>query len=76
MEQYQELFEDKEDLQVQWEAAVDHHELGVGLLIGQLDDENLRAINDEENCYNTGHYAKMKNFVSLPITRSKSTGVF
>ena len=57
---YQELFEEEEDLQVQWEAAVEHPELGVGLLIGQLDDKDLRAIDDEENWHGTGNYDQMK----------------
>ena len=64
LEQYQELFEDEEDLKYQWKAAVDHPELGVGLLIGQLGDDDIHAIDDEENYYDTGHYDAMKNFFS------------
>ena len=60
LDEYQELFEEKEDLQVQWEAAVENPELGVGLLIGQLDDEDLRAIDDKENWHDTGNYDQMK----------------
>ena len=55
LDEYRELFEEEEDLQDQWEVAVDHPPLGVGLLIGQLDDEDLRAIDDKENYYNTGN---------------------
>ena len=44
---YQQLFEEEEDLQGQWEAAVDHSGLGVSLLIGQLDRKDLCAIDDK-----------------------------
>ena len=60
LEQYQELVDDEEDLQVQWEAAVEHPELGVSLLLGQLDDEDLRAIDEEENWHDTGNYDETK----------------
>jgi hypothetical protein len=53
LDEYQELFEEEGDLQVKWEAAVDHPELGVGLLIGKLDDEDLQAINKTENWHRT-----------------------
>ena len=75
LEEYQELFEEEEDLQVQWEAVVDHPPLGVGLLIGQLDDEDLQAINDEENWHNTGNYDQMKNNFLRPTIWSKHTCV-
>ena len=60
LEEYQGLFEEEEDLQVQWEAAVEHPSLGVGLLIGQLDDEDLRAIDNGENYHDRGNYDAMK----------------
>ena len=60
LNEYQKLFEEEEDLQVQWEAAVDHPPLGVGLLIGQLDEEDLRAIDDKEQWHNTGNFDQMK----------------
>ena len=60
LKEYQELFEEEEDLQVQWEAAIDHPPLGVSLLIGQLDDDDICAIDDEENYYNTSNYDQMK----------------
>ena len=44
LERYQETEEEEEDLQDQWEATVDHPVLGVGLVVGQLDDDDLRAI--------------------------------
>ena len=60
LDHYQQLFEKEEDLHMQWEAAVDHPPLGVGLLIGHLDDEDIQAMEDEENYYNTGNYNQMK----------------
>ena len=39
---------------------LDHPKHGVGLLIGHLDDKDIRAINDKENFYDTGSYNKMK----------------
>ena len=49
LKEYQEIFKEEEDLQVQWEPAIDHPPLGVGLLIRQMDDDDIRAIDDEEN---------------------------
>ena len=46
---YQQLFEEEEDLQGQWEAVVEHPGLGVSLLIRQLDDEDLRELDNKEN---------------------------
>ena len=60
LEEYQKLFEEEEDLQMQWEAAVDHPPLGVGLLIGQLDEDDNRDMNDNENHYDTSLYDQMK----------------
>ena len=39
---------------------MDHPPLGVGLLIGQLDDKDIRAIDDKENWHDTSHYDQMK----------------
>jgi hypothetical protein len=60
LKEYQENFEEEEDLYMQWGAAVDHPPLGMNLLIGQLDDEDIRAMDDEENNYDTGSYDQMK----------------
>jgi len=72
LDEYQELFEEEEDLQVQWEAAVDHPPLGVGLLIGQLDDEDIRAIDDKENWHDTSHYDLMKKNFFLAYHQVKA----
>jgi hypothetical protein len=40
--------------------VVDHPGLGVSLLIGQLGDEDIRAMDDEENFYNTSLHDMMK----------------
>ena len=60
LDHYQQLFEEDEDLHMQCEAAVDHPPLGAGLLIGQLDDKEIQAMEDEENYYDTGHYNQIK----------------
>ena len=39
---------------------MEHPVLGVGLVIGQLDDEDIRAIDDEENFHDTGNFYRMK----------------
>ena len=63
LKEYQEIFEEEEDLQVQWEAAIDHPPLGVRLLIGQLDEDDIRAIDDEENYYDTKNFFKAYHMV-------------
>jgi hypothetical protein len=57
---YRELFEEEEDLQNEWEAAVEHPPLGVNLLIGQLGEDDIRDMEDEENHYDSSHYDQMK----------------
>ncbi len=42
----------KENLQDKWKAAVTHPGKYVNLLVGQLDDKDIRAERDEENFYN------------------------
>ncbi len=60
LKEFQENFEEEEDLYMQWEAAVNHPSLGMNLLIGQLGDEDIRAMNDKENHYDTSSYNQMK----------------
>ena len=60
LKEFQENFEEEEDLHMQWEAAVKHPPLGVGLLIVQLDDKDIQAMEDEENYYDTGNYNQMR----------------
>jgi len=58
---------------MEWEAAVEHPALGVSLLIGQLDDEDLWARDDEENMHDTSAYDRMKIFFFSHIIRSERT---
>ena len=51
-EHYCDLIPDNEDLQEEWEAAVDDPGKYVSLLIGQKDDEEQQAESDEENYHN------------------------
>ena len=60
LKEYQELFEEEEDLLMQWEAVVNHPPLGVNLTIGKLGDNDIQAMEDEENHYDTGDYDQMK----------------
>jgi hypothetical protein len=49
LEHYRDKFPDKKDLQDEWKKAVTHPSKYVNLLIGQLDDNDLRAERDKEN---------------------------
>ena len=49
LDRYRDLIPDNEDLQDEWEAAVDDPEKYVSILIGQKGDEKQRAELDEEN---------------------------
>ncbi len=53
----------EEDLQNKWGAAVSHPGKYVSLLVGQLDDDEIRAEQDEENHYNKEPHARVtKNY--------------
>ena len=39
----------EEDLQFQWNAAVAHHPFGVDLVLGQLGDDDMHALDDSNN---------------------------
>ena len=75
LDEYQELFEEEEYLQAQWGAAVEHPPLGVGLLIGQLDDTDIRSMDNEENFHDTGNYNQMKKITSRHTIWYKPTSV-
>ena len=49
LDRYRELIPDDEDLQDEWEAAIEDPGKCVTLLVGQMDDEEQRAEKDEEN---------------------------
>ncbi len=62
---YRRLLPMEEDLQDKWEAAVTHPSKYVNLLVGQRNDEDLRAESDEENHYNSGPWDWVtKNYFS------------
>ncbi len=46
---YRRLLPTEEDLQNEWGTAVSHPGKYVNLLVGQLDDDEIRAERDEEN---------------------------
>ena len=76
LESYQKLPGDEEDLQIQWEAAVGHHPLGVGLVFGQLGHDDMRALDDSDNWEDTSYYDEMKKNVFLAYHMVKAHGRF
>ena len=60
---YRRLLPTEEDLQNKWGAAVSHPGKYVSLLVGQLDDDEIRAERDEENHYDEEPHARVtKNY--------------
>jgi hypothetical protein len=53
LERYRDKFSDKKDLQDEWKKAVTHPGEYINLLVGQLDNKDLRAERDEENHYDS-----------------------
>jgi hypothetical protein len=51
LEHYLDKFPNKKDLQDEWKKAVTHPGKYVNLLVGQLDDNDLRVERDKENHY-------------------------
>ena len=76
LENYQKLPEDEEDLQIQWEAAVGHDPLGVGLVLGQLGHDDMRALDDWDNWEDNSYYNEMKKNVFLAYHMVKAHGRF
>ena len=63
LERYRELMPDDEDLQDEWEAAIDDPKKYVSLLVGQMDDEEQRAEKDEENYHDCSEWEQTtKNY--------------
>jgi hypothetical protein len=63
LERYCDKFPDKEDLQDEWKMAVTHPGKYVNLLVGQLDNKDLRVERDEQNHYNSEPWDRVtKNF--------------
>jgi hypothetical protein len=54
---YPRLLSTEEDLQNEWGAAVSHPGKYVNLLVGQLNDDEIRAERDEENHYDEEPHA-------------------
>ncbi len=54
---YRRLLPIEEDLQNEWGAVVSHPGKYVNLLVGQLDDDEIRAERDEENHYDEEPHA-------------------
>jgi hypothetical protein len=63
LERYCDKFPDEEDLQDKWKMAVTGPGKYVNLLVGQLDNKDLRAEKDKENHYDSEPWDRVtKNF--------------
>ncbi len=63
LEHYPDKFPDEKDLQDEWKTAMIHPGKYVNLLVGQLNNKDLRAERDEENRYDSEPWDRVtKNF--------------
>jgi hypothetical protein len=63
LERYCDKFPNEEDLQDKWKMAMTGPSKYVNLLVGQLDNEDLRAERDKENHYDSEPWDRVtKNF--------------
>ncbi len=63
LEHYREKVPNEKDLQDEWRKAVTHPGKYVNLLVGQLDNKDLRSEIDEENLYDSESWDQVtKNF--------------
>ncbi len=63
LERYRDKFSNEEDLQDEWKTAVTHPGKYINLLVGQLDNKDLRVERDKENHYNSEPWDRVtKNF--------------
>jgi hypothetical protein len=63
LEHYRDKFPVEEDLQDKWKKAMTHPGKYVDLLVGQLDDDDLRVERDKENHYDSEPWDQVtKNF--------------
>ncbi len=65
VELYRGKYEEEEDLQNAWYAAMEHDELGVELVLGQLGYDDMRALDDSDNWEDTSYYEEMKKNIFL-----------
>jgi hypothetical protein len=70
-ERYRDKFPDKKDLQDKRKKAVTHPSKYVNLLVGQLNDDDLRAERDKENHYDSEPWDRVKKTSSWPTIRSR-----
>ena len=76
LESYQKLPGDEEDLQMQWEAAVGRDPLGMRLVLGQLGEDDMRALDDSDYWEDVSYYNEMKKNVFLAYHMIKAHGRF
>jgi hypothetical protein len=68
---YQQKY-NEEDLQFQWNAAVAHHPFGANLVLGQLGDNDMRALDDSDNWEDSSYYDAMKKDIFLAYQQVKA----
>ena len=73
---YKEQDDEEEDLQMQWEAAVGRDPLGVSLVLGQLGEDDMRALDDSDYWEDESYYNEMKKNVFLAYHMVKAHGRF
>jgi hypothetical protein len=72
LERYPDKFSDEKDLQDEWKKAVTHPGKYVNLLVGQLNDNDLRAERDEENHYDSEPWDLVTKIFFLAYHQVKS----
>ncbi len=72
LEHYREKVPNEKDLQDEWRKAVTHPGKYVNLLVGQLDDEDLRSEIDEENLYNSEPWDRVTKNLFLAYHQVKA----
>ncbi len=72
LERYRDKFSNGEDLQDKWETAVKYPGKYVNLLVGQLNDKDLRAEMDKENHYDSEPWDLVTNNFFLAYHQVKA----
>jgi hypothetical protein len=72
LEHYRDKFPNKKDLQGKWKKAVTHPGKYVNLLVGQLNDNDLRLERDEENHYDGELWDLVTNNFFLAYHQAKA----
>ncbi len=74
LECYYDKFPDEKDLQDEWKKAVNHPGKYVNLLVGQLNNDDLRVERDKENHYDSEPWDLVKKNFFLAYHQVKAQG--